>query len=141
MTTTGYRWQTIAETFEQICHRKMPWIAIGNFWNDCWYFSVEHRRELVETPLPPAPTPAFHRWAAFCAAMVEWLCEQDDVACPAWTKQEYYVLSKPWFYDRKWTRKSWLLATTPAPFKRRNIYGGDRMFLGKRDLKVERVIA
>ncbi len=135
MATPTYQWQTVAETFEQICQKQQVWVALGNFLNDWWYFSVAHRSELVETPIAPALTPTMHRWAAFCAAMVEWLCEQDNVLCPVWTKKECYVLSKPWFYDTEWSRRSNLLATTPAAFKRRNMFVGDRMFLGKRDLK------
>ncbi len=131
-----YKWQTVAETFEQICKGAQLWVSLGNFLNDWWYFSVDHRSELIETPIAPAPTPDLHIWAAFCAAMVEWLCEQDNVSCPTWTMKECYILPRPWFYDVEWTRRASLLATTPAAFKRRNLFVGDRMFLGKRDLKV-----
>ncbi len=130
-----YKWQTVADTFDQICKGTHVWVAIGNFLNDWWYFSTKHRAELIETPIAPASTPKMHRWASFCAAMVEWLCEQDNVPCPTWTSKECYILSKPWFYDKEWTRRAKLLATTPAAFKRRNIFVGDRMFLGKKDLK------
>ena len=137
MSTSGYRYHTITETFENICKGETEWVAIGNFLNDWWYYAVDSRKKLIETPLAPAPTSGLHRWAAFCAAMVEWLCEQDDIPCPSWVKQKGYVLPDPWFYDDKWTRKAKLLATSPASFKRRNIYGGDRMFLSKRDVKGE----
>ncbi len=130
-----YRWHTIEETFKQIRNKETPWVAIGNFLNDWWAYAIAHRKEMVETPLPPATTPTMHRWAAFCAAMVEWLCEQDGIPCPAWTKQECYILREPWFFYRRWDSRAWLLATTPAPFKMRNIFGGDRMFLNKWTLK------
>jgi len=100
----AYKWQTMAETFEQICNGERLWLALGNFLNDWWYFSIDHRPELVETPIAPSPTPKLQHWAAFCAAMVEWLCEQDHVPCPAWTKKECYILPKPWFYDVEWSR-------------------------------------
>ena len=129
-----YRWYTIAETFEQICHHQEPWVAIGNFLNDWWYFAVEQRRELIETPLPPATRPETLRWAAFCAAMVEWLCWQDDLAFPEWTSRACYTLADPWFLQESLARRAKLLVTTPAPFKMRNIFGGDRMFLNKGDL-------
>ena len=131
MTTSrkrAYRWHTIADTFDQICAKQEPWVAIGNFLNDWWFYAAEHRRELIDKPIASASTPDTQRWAAFCAAMVEWLCWEDGLSFPAWTDQECYILSEPWFLYEKWTRRAWLLATTPAPFKMRNIYGGDRMF-------------
>ncbi|MDQ6662265.1 MAG: hypothetical protein M3Z24_15025 [Chloroflexota bacterium] len=135
MTISGYRWTTIAEAFEQICNNQEPWVAIGNFLNDWWRFAAECRRELIETPLAPAPTSELNRWAAFCAGMVEWLCQQENVPCPAWTEQECYVLSEPWFYYEDWESRAWLLATTPVPFKVRNLFVGDQMFLNKWELK------
>jgi hypothetical protein len=129
MTTSPYRWhrQTIAETFERICNGTTPWVAIGDFLDD-WRFSVvEHRRELVVEPIATAPTPELHRWAAFCAAMVEWLCWQDHLPFPEWTSQESYKLQEPWFLYKNWKLRAWQLATTPAPFKMRKIFGGDRM--------------
>jgi hypothetical protein len=131
MAARAYQWHTIAEAFEQISNEQDPWVAIGNFLNDWWYYAVEHRRELIDTPLPLASTSHTTRWAAFCAATVEWLCWQDGLTPPAWTVNECYVLSDPWFHYEKWSRRSKLLATTPAPFKMRNIFIGDRAFLHK----------
>src|SRR5260221_931873 len=89
MTTSPYQWhrQTVAETFERICGRNSatPWVAIGDFLDDWRRSAVEHRRELVTEPIAPAPTPDLHKWAAFCAAMVEWLCWQDGLPFPEWT--------------------------------------------------------
>ena len=128
MTTSSYRWHTIRDTFEQIKCDQMPWVAIGNFLNDWWFFAVEQRHELIEQPLAPGKSSEMRRWAAFCAATVEWLCLQESVPCPAWTKQKRYNLSNPWFFYDDGDSRLWLMATTPAPFKMRNIYGGDRMF-------------
>jgi len=121
MTTSPYWWhrQTIAETFERICQGTTPWVAIGDFLDDWRRSAVEHRYELVETPIAPAPTPELQRWAAFCAATVEWLCWQDDLSFPAWTDQESYVLSEPWFLYEGKRLVAWQLVTTPAPFKMR----------------------
>ncbi len=135
MTISSYTPHTILETFERICKKETPWVAIGDFLNDWWAYAIDHREEMIKTSLPPAPNAIMHRWAAFCAAMVEWLCQQDNVPCPTWTKQEYYILLKPWFFYRKWDARARLLATTPAPFKMRNIFGGDRLFLNKWELK------
>src|SRR6266851_4315558 len=102
MTTSPYQWhrQTVAETFERICGRNSatPWVAIGDFLDD-W------RR----------------------AAMVEWLCWQDHLPFPEWTKQKSYRLQEPWFLYKGWRLRAWQLATTPTPFKMRKIFGGDRM--------------
>ena len=129
MATSPYRWhrQTIAETFERICGGATPWVAIGDFLDDWRRSSVEHRYELVEIPIAPAPTADLQHWAAFCAAMVEWLCWQDGLPFPAWTNQENYHLAEPWFIYEGRRLRAWQLVTTPAPFKMRNIYGGDRM--------------
>ena len=51
MTTSSYRWHSVAGVFEGICNSQTPWVAIGNFLNDWWFFAVEHRRELIETPI------------------------------------------------------------------------------------------
>ena len=128
MTTSSYRWHTIQETFDQICANQTPWVAIGNFLNDWWFFAVEHRREMIEQPPARATTLETQRWAAFCAAMIEWFCVQDNVLCPNWTKHKRYMLTDPWFFYDDDESRAWLMATTPAPFKMRNIYGGDRMF-------------
>ncbi len=128
MTTSSYRWHSVAEVFEGICNNQTPWVAIGNFLNDWWFFAVEHRRELIETPILQATTPETQRWAAFCAAMVEWLCWQEGLPFPGWTGQKCYILTDPWFLYERVSKRAWLLASTPAPFKMRNIYGGDRMF-------------
>jgi hypothetical protein len=133
------RWQTVAKAFDDICNNETPWVAIGNFLNYWWAYGVDHRLELIEMPLASAPVPTLktQRWAAFCAAMVEWLCSQADLPCPAWTNQESYILSKPWFFYKDSESRSQLMARTPAPFQMRNIFGGDRMFLHKWDMAKE----
>ena len=134
MASAPHRWHRVAGVFDHICNNETPWVAIGNFLNYWWAYAVEHRRELVEAPLAPAPTPEMQRWAAFCAAMVEWLCRGANLPPPAWTNQERYILPEPWFFYQGPNSRSWLAATTPAPFQRRNIFGGDRMFLHKWDM-------
>ena len=134
MATTSYRKHTVAKVFDYICDNEKPWVAIGNFLNHWWAYSVEHRPELIEAQLAPAPTPEMQRWAAFCAAMVEWLCWGANLPPPEWTNQECYILPEPWYFSEGPTSRSWLVGTTPAPFQRRNIFGGDRMFLHKWDM-------
>src|SRR6266849_152243 len=131
------RWKTVARAFDDICNHETPWVALGNFLNYWWAYEVDHRLELIETPIAPASTPETQRWAAFCAAMVEWLCSQAGLPCPAWTDQACYILSEPWFFHEPWGSRSWLLATTPAPCQMRNIFGVDRTFFHKWDMAKE----
>ena len=121
--------QTIAETFKRICDMdgNSSWVAIGDFLDDWRRTPVKHRHELVSDPIATTSAPDLQKWAAFCAAMVEWLCWQDGLAFPGWTNQDTYNLQEPWFLYKGWRLRAWQLATTPAPFKMRNIFGGDRM--------------
>ena len=76
---------------------------------------------------PDEGTVELQRWAAFCAAMVEWLCRQDELPFPAWTANAAYRLSEPWFLYPGDLLRAWQLVSTPTPFKMRNIFGGDQM--------------
>ena len=134
MNVHGYQYHTIAETFELICSNENPWMAIGNFLNDWWYYTADQRVKLIETPLPLKATKKAHQWAAFCAAMIETLCERCDVPYPNWITQEHLVLPGPWFYDKDKESRARLLAIAPTPFKKRNVYVSNRVLSGKWDL-------
>ncbi len=134
MASAPHRWHRVAGVFDQICNNETPWVAIGNFLNDWWAYAVDHRRELIEVPLAPATTPEMQRCAAFCAAMVEWLCSEAGLPPPSWVYLECYILPEPWYFREQWSSRSKLIARTPAPFQRRNIFGGDRTFLHKWDM-------
>lgn len=129
---TRYFWkrQTIAETFARIrADWEHPWLAIGDFLDD-WRFTEPHDRgDLVREGIVvlDQDSDEVHRWAAFCAAMVEWLCWHDGLSFPAWTSRAEYRLEEPWFLYPGDLLRAWQLATTPAPFKMRNIFGGDQM--------------
>src|SRR5207244_813254 len=96
--------------------------------------------------LPEPLTLNHHRWAAFCAASVEWLCQQYTVPCPTWVHHSIYTLSAPWFYypqarflhardsERHKRLRERLIQQTPEPFTRRNVYCGNRMFDNKYEL-------
>jgi hypothetical protein len=77
------------------------------------------------------------RWAAFCAASVEYLCTRYSVLCPAWVYLPVYTLPEPWFdapMAHKPEVRTYLIEQTPEPFTRRNIYCGNRMFANKYEL-------
>lgn len=134
MSIHGYQSHTIAETFELICSNENPWIAIGNFLNDWWYYASDYRANLIERGLPLHCDRKTQRWAAFCAAMVEALCLHCNVPCPEWAYEKRFILSQPWFYYQDSGSRARLLATAPTAFKKRNVYVTNRVLSGKWDL-------
>lgn len=125
----GWHRQTIGETYGRICREPaFPWLAIGDFLDDWRRSAREDRLALIEDGIRPVVSePDLDRWAAFCAAMVEWLCWQDQLAFPAWTGSPEFGLKEPWFLYPGSALRPWQLANTPAAFKLRNIFGGDQM--------------
>jgi hypothetical protein len=135
--------QTIEVSFREICEGEDPWIPLGNFLNDFFGNYPELREELVRDPLqkPEDLTPDSNRWAVFCAATVEHLCQKYAVPCPAWVNDPAYMLAEPWYYSlgaHKPSVRERLERETPEPFTRRNIYCGNRMFVNKYELALER---
>ena len=127
----NYQWHTIAETFKLICSNESPWIAIGNFLNDWWFYATDYRARLIETPLSTTSDIKTQRWAAFCAAMIETLCTQCLIPCPEWTRE--FSLSQPWFYYKDTQSRAWLLAHTTTAFQQHNVYIGNNVLSGKWD--------
>jgi hypothetical protein len=125
-----YRPQSAAHAFARILHRTDPWIAVGDFVDDWRRSAPEARLALVEDPIATVgKRQEFQRWAAFFAAMVEALCQEAGLPTPAWTARPDYLLPEPWYLypgDHPQLR-AWQEATTPEPFKRRNILGGDQI--------------
>ena len=88
--------------------------------------------------LPPfwngLPDPNVLRWAAICAASVEWLCGQDEIPCPSWVHNDAHCLPEPWFDSPgayKPQVRERLVHETPEPFAGRNIFCGNRVFANK----------
>jgi hypothetical protein len=129
----------MALTYQDICRGERPWVALGNFMNDWFAYAKDQRAQLVAEPiaLPESPSSDLLRWAAFCAASVEYLCERYGVSCPSWVHHPAYCLSEPWFDSPgayKPQVRERLIQQTPEPFTRRNIYCGNRMFANKYEL-------
>lgn len=118
--------QTAAETMEIIAGGEDPWLALGQFLDDWRGSDRSQRPRLVSEPLPDV-SPEYHRWAALLAAAVDWLCVQEQLPVPAWTRNPEYRLKEPWFLYPSWRLRAWQLAETPVPFRMRNIFGGDRI--------------
>ena len=137
MTVSGYKWHTIAATFDYICSGANIWVSIGNFQNDWWFYARDYRVELIKASPAPAGSKKMQCWAAFCTAMVETLCERCDIPIPEWTQQDRFVLDTPWFYYPDVDSRAELLATAPLSFKRRNVYVTPRVLTGKWDLPIQ----
>lgn len=140
--------QIMAVAYAEICQGEEPWIALGNFMHDWFDYAKDKREQLVRDPLEHTElfTPDLQRWAAFCAASVEWFCQRYEVACPRWVHRFIYILVEPWFYyplarsqgpEQRKELHARLIEQTPEPFARRNIYCGNRMFRNKYELAEE----
>ena len=124
--------QTIKQTFARIqADPEHPWLAIGDFLDDWRFTERADRADLVRERIGAVAEDNIEllRWAAFCAAMVEWLCWQDGLPFPTWTAHAEYRLPDPWFLYPGDLLRGWQLIATPAPFKMRNIFGGDQMLV------------
>ena len=138
--TIPTRHVTMAETYHAICVGAPPWVALSEFLHAWFEAASSQRLSLVDDPIvePDLLTADQWRWAVFCAAGVVWLCEQASLVCPSWALNHRFRLDAQWYdFDSPGAHKravrAWLKATTPAPFARRNIYCGDRVFANKYD--------
>lgn len=140
MPTTFGTIQTMARAYQQICVREAdPWIALGNFRNAWYGYAKDIRADLVHEPIaqPEQETAYTRQWGAFCAASVEFLCERYNVPCPQWAHDPRYVLSAPWWHTEHTQNPSIrarLMRSTPAPFAKRNIFCGNRLYQNKYEM-------
>jgi hypothetical protein len=131
--------QTMTWAYHGICAGEDPWTALGNFTN-AWYGYAKHMRpDLVSEPLtrPEQETEYTHRWAAFCAASVDFLCDRYQIPCPDWVYDPYCTLETLWWYTSQPhdpSVREQLVQTTFAPFARRNIVCTGRLFQNKYEL-------
>jgi hypothetical protein len=128
--------QTVARAYQEILAGEEPWLALGNFMNDWFIYAREHRAELIaEVPAQHGDELYQQRWATFIAASVEYLCQQSGLPCPLWVQDPGYQLETPWYHALYVDEvvRAWLQETTPEPFRRRNIYCGDRVYLDKQE--------
>jgi hypothetical protein len=127
---------TISVAYQRICQGEDAWTALGDFSN-AWYGYGKHiRPDLIREPLPQSDqqTDVTRRWAAFCAASVEYLCDLHQQPCPAWVHASSYHLDTPWWYALRADDpeiRIHLQQMTPTPFLKRNIYCGNRIYQNK----------
>ena len=127
--------QTIHLAFQEICEGKQPWTALGKFMNDWFCDAKDRREELVAEPIPEATTNKdCQRWAVYCVAVVEHLCNKYRISCPEWVHNPKYTLPEPWYRDPELYLRDWLIASTPEAFSKRNLYVDGDIFDSKWEL-------
>ncbi len=132
---------TLAQAYQDISAGTEPWVALNEFLHEWFEYAQDQRALLIAERIPAGDLleksePALWRWAVFCAATADWLCEHDGIQRPAWVDDPAYTLTAPWYcFDAPGTAKphvrSYLERTTPELFRRRNIICGDRVFATK----------
>ncbi len=125
-TVNGMRLQTFRRSYDQILEDGDAWFPLGTFMHQ-WFgryqdFRLELVREAIE--VPESVTDEQWRWAVWCVASVEYLCNRAGLDVPAWALDERYKLAEPWYYDEVLgeEEEAELREETPAEFARRNIF-------------------
>jgi hypothetical protein len=62
------------------------------------------------------------KYAAYIAAAVEELCYRNNMDIPGWVFDRKYRLKEPFFVGGLESLKAFLIAESPVPFRRRNIF-------------------
>jgi hypothetical protein len=78
--------------------------------------------------IDPVDDPDLCRWAAFFAAMVEWLCWTNETGClprPDWTANPAFAFASRGSSSLGWSLRAWQIFTTPVPFRLRNVFRGE----------------
>src|SRR5260370_9249596 len=99
-TVGGMRLQTFKRLYAQIIAGEEPWIALGNMMHQWFGRYQQYRAELVREAIevPESTTPDQFRWAVWCAANFEYLCNLANFACPAWAREDRYRLFESSYY-------------------------------------------
>ena len=81
--------QSIKQAYQDIKNGDDPWVAIGDFSHD-WYGNYPETAQRIALVSEPVEIPGeaepvdLRQWAAFCAASVEYLCQQAAIPVPSW---------------------------------------------------------
>ncbi len=122
-----YRRPTVVEYFAQIANGGDEFFIVkGNFLDDFYSAGNKERIRMVKSPIPRSlVTAETTQYAAYFAAMVEYLCWEYQLPQPSWVQNSLYRLPKPWFLYDNWRFRAWQLVMTPPAFVSRNIFTGD----------------
>ena len=88
--------------------------------NDFWTARLEPA-ELTRSLVTPPAASASSAVQNYLAAMVEQVCAARDVPAPSWARR-VPPLERPWFGSQLQSLRLHLLRSSPAPFRRRNIF-------------------
>jgi hypothetical protein len=128
---------TFQRSFAEIlAGEENAWLPLGKMMHQFFGAYKHLRAELVADPLlvPEDVPPEQFRWAVFCAASVEYLCQKYDLPVPAWSRDDRYQLDEPWYYDLAGDLpevQEELRQETPEEFARRNVFCGDNPYRNK----------
>ena len=128
--------QTLAMAYNELASGTEEFrVAVGNFMNAFFLHYVEGRQELIDSPIqiPVNATRDQLGWAAFCAGAAEYLAEKYDLTCPNWAHDLAYCMVEPWYIvpDAPQSMRKSFQETTPRPWKSRNVFCGDRVFVNQ----------
>lgn len=129
----SYELHSIADAASAITQGENPWYALGSFLHDWWCAHGAVRERLIEEA--PSLPPEDKHWSALCAAIVEEVCRRTALPCPPWTERTDFFLKEPWWYFPQSSQREWLQATTPEPFRRRNVFVGGSVLDNKYELQ------
>ena len=129
--------QSLAVTYQELSEGETFRLAVGNFMNAFFLSAVRDRQALLDEPIqtPAGATVAQHQWTAFCAGAAEYLATRYRLRCPTWATDPAYVLPEPWYLppgDTNPAVRAVFQTSTPEPFRRRNVWCGDRVFTNPR---------
>lgn len=94
---------------------------LGNLLDDFRSRSKTLEEKLTLLKDPPVPT-GEPETDAYLAAVAETLSRESGLQPPAWTEDNRYYLSRPWFASGLQSLKATLLVESPVPFRRRNLF-------------------
>ncbi|HEX5823210.1 MAG TPA: hypothetical protein VFY18_02015 [Candidatus Limnocylindrales bacterium] len=119
--------QSAAATIARIESGTDGWVAIGDFVDSWDRATGAERADLVARA--PRHGDGTRRWFALVAAAVDHLARttEADMEVPPWVVSSATVLAEPWFLLPGTALRMHQLVDTPAAFKARNIFGGDRI--------------
>jgi hypothetical protein len=101
-----------------------PFWLLGDFLDDFRLRSStrEAKLALVEEAPQWTDTDKQPDCNAYWAAVVETLCREAGLTPPPWTESPICYLHSPWFAGGFENLKAILLAESPVPFRRRNLF-------------------